>query len=322
MDDLFMAALVVVGIPAALVGYILGVEFVLRVFPQRHRSKIRPWLWILPAGLFVLVFLIYPAIGTLIDSFKDRRSEDFVGLANYEYVFSSREVIGAITNNVLWLVLFTALTVGFGLLIAILLDRVRYESAAKSVVFLPMAISFVAAGVIWSVVYAFDAPGTTQTGPLNAIATALGSDPIAWLRNGSTGTYALIIIGVWMWTGFCMVILSAGLKGISVDLLEAARVDGATEWHVFRHIVLPLLLPTMAVVSTTMVIVALKTFDIVYVTTNGRFNTEVLANRMYNELFNFSQFGRAAAIAIVLMLAISPILVANVRRFRDQEALR
>ncbi len=322
MDDLLMAALVVVGIPAALVGYILGVEFVLRIFPQQRRSKVRPWLWILPAGLFVFVFLIYPAIGTLIDSFKDRRSEDFVGLANYEYVFTSREVIGAITNNVLWLILFTALAVGFGLIIAILLDRVRYESAAKSVVFLPMAISFVAAGVIWSVVYAYDPPGASQTGSLNAIVTGLGGNPVSWLRNGSTGTYALIVIGVWMWTGFCMVILSAGLKGISVELLEAARVDGANEWHVFRHIILPLLMPTIAVVSTTMIIIALKAFDIVYVTTNGNFNTDVLANRMYNELFNFSQFGRAAAIAIVLMLAITPILVANVRRFREQEAIR
>ncbi len=322
MSDLVMAAAVVVGIPAALVGYILGVEFVLRIFPQQRRSKVRPWLWILPAGLFVFVFLIYPAIGTLIDSFKDRRSEDFVGLANYEYVFTNRDVIGAIGNNVLWLILFTALTVGFGLIIAILLDRVRYESAAKSVIFLPMAISFVAAGVIWSVVYAYDPPGSSQTGPLNAIVTGLGGNPVSWLRNGSTGTYALIIIGVWMWTGFCMVILSAGLKGISVELLEAARVDGANEWHVFRHIILPLLMPTIAVVSTTMIIIALKAFDIVYVTTNGNFGTDVLANRMYNELFNFSQFGRAAAIAIVLMLAIAPILVANVRRFREQEAIR
>lgn len=322
MNDLVMAAVVVVGIPAVLVGYILLTEQVLKIFPERRRARLRPWLWLLPALLFLFVFLIYPAIGTLVDSFKDRRSQDFVGLANYQYVFGSNEVIGAIKNNILWLVLFTALTVGFGLAIAILVDRVKYESTAKSVIFIPLAISFVAAGVIWQTVYAYQAPGAPQTGPLNAIVTGLGGEPINFVRNASTGTYSLIIIAVWMWTGFCMVILSAGLKGISTELLEAARVDGANEWNVFRRIIFPLLLPTIAVVSTTMVIMALKAFDIVYVMTNGAFDTEVLANRMYQELFSFNQFGRAAAIAVVLMLAIAPMMYTNIRRFREQEALR
>ncbi|MBA2489265.1 MAG: carbohydrate ABC transporter permease [Candidatus Limnocylindrales bacterium] len=322
MDDLILAAVVVVGIPAVLVGYILLTEQILKVFPERRRARVRPWLWLLPALAFLFVFLVYPAIGTFIDSFKDRRSGDFVGLANYQYVFGSPDVLGAIKNNILWLVLFTGLTVGFGLAIAILVDRVRYESTAKSVIFIPLAISFVAAGVIWQTVYAFQPAGQPQTGPLNAIITTFGADPISFVRNATTGTFALIIVGVWIWTGFAMVILSAGLKGISAELLEAARVDGANEWHVFRHIILPLLMPTIAVVATTMVITALKAFDIVYVMTNGAFDTEVLANRMYQELFSFSQFGRAAAIAVVLMLAIAPLMIANVRRFREQEALR
>jgi len=322
LDDLILAAIVVVGIPAVLVGYILLTEQILKVFPERRRARVRPWLWLLPALAFLFVFLVYPAIGTFIDSFKDRRSGDFVGLANYQYVFGSPDVLGAIKNNILWLVLFTGLTVGFGLAIAILVDRVRYESTAKSVIFIPLAISFVAAGVIWQTVYAFQPAGQPQTGPLNAIITTFGADPISFVRNATTGTFALIIVGVWIWTGFAMVILSAGLKGISAELLEAARVDGANEWHVFRHIILPLLMPTIAVVATTMVITALKAFDIVYVMTNGAFDTEVLANRMYQELFSFSQFGRAAAIAVVLMLAIAPLMIANVRRFREQEALR
>jgi len=322
LDDLILAAVVVVGIPAVLVGYILLTEQILKVFPERRRARVRPWLWLLPALAFLFVFLVYPAIGTFIDSFKDRRSGDFVGLANYQYVFGSPDVLGAIKNNILWLVLFTGLTVGFGLAIAILVDRVRYESTAKSVIFIPLAISFVAAGVIWQTVYAFQPAGQPQTGPLNAIITTFGADPISFVRNATTGTFALIIVGVWIWTGFAMVILSAGLKGISAELLEAARVDGANEWHVFRHIILPLLMPTIAVVATTMVITALKAFDIVYVMTNGAFDTEVLANRMYQELFSFSQFGRAAAIAVVLMLAIAPLMIANVRRFREQEALR
>jgi alpha-glucoside transport system permease protein len=322
VNDLVMAAVVVVGIPAVLAGYIWLSEQLLKVFPERRRSAIRPWLWLLPAIAFLVVFLVYPAIGTVVDSFKDRRSAEFVGLANYEYVFTSNGVLGAIKNNILWLILFTGLTVGFGLLIAILVDRVRYESTAKSVIFIPLAISFVAAGIIWQTVYAFQAPGAGQTGPLNALITAVGGQPINFVRNASTGTYALIIVGVWMWTGFCMVILSAGLKGISTELLEAARVDGANEWHVFRHIILPLLMPTIAVVATTMVITALKAFDIVYVMTNGAFETEVLANRMYQELFSFGQFGRAAAIAVVLMLAIVPMMAANIKRFREQEAIR
>ena len=318
MNDLLMAAIVVVGIPAVLVGYIVLTEQFLRLFPVRRRSTVRPWLWLLPALAFLFVFLVYPAIGTFIDSFKDRRSEEFVGLANYEYVFSSQNVLSAIKNNVLWLVLFTGLTVGFGLAIAILVDRVRYESVAKSVIFVPLAISFVAAGVIWQTVYAID----PNQGPINALVTALGGDTVALVRNTTTGTFALIIVGVWMWTGFCMVILSAGLKGISEELLEAARVDGANEWHVFRNIILPLLMPTIAVVATTMVITALKAFDIVYVMTNGGFDTDILARRMYAELFEFNQFGRAAAIAVVLMLAIVPLMLANIKRFREQEAMR
>lgn len=322
MNDLTMAAVVIVGIPAVLIGYIFGIEYVLRLFPQRRRDRIRPWFWILPAALFLFVFLVYPAIGTFIDSFKDRTSSEFVGLRNYEYIVTSPDILSVLKNNVLWLVLFTAVSVGFGLVIAVLLDRVKYESTAKSVIFIPMAISFVAAGVIWTTMYAYRSPGSPQVGPLNALVTALGGDPINFVRNASTGTYALIIIAVWMWTGFCMVILSAGLKGISTELLEAARVDGANEFQVFRRIIFPLLLPTIAVVSTTMVIVALKMFDLIYVMTNGQFDTEVIANRMYKELFNFTQAGRAAALAVVLMLAIVPMMYANIRRFREQEATR
>jgi alpha-glucoside transport system permease protein len=265
---------------------------------------------------------VYPAIGTFIDSFKDRTGTNFVGTRNYEYIVSSTDYLSVIKNNALWLILFTALTVGFGLVIAILVDRVKYESVAKSVIFIPMAISFVAAGVIWTTMYAYQPPGSPQLGPINAIVTALGADPINFVRNASTGTYALIIIGVWMWTGFCMVILSAGLKGISTELLEAARVDGANEWHVFRNITLPLLMPTIAVVATTMVITALKAFDIVYVMTNGNFDTDIIADRMYKELFVFNQYGRGAAAAVILMLAVLPMLAINIRRFREQEATR
>ncbi len=323
MDDLLLAAVVVLGIPAVLVGYITGTEQVLRVVPERRRAKVRPWLWLLPALAFLFVFLLYPTIGTLLLAFRDRGDTQFVGLENFIYVFTTSGTLNALRNNVLWLVFFTSFTVGFGLLIAVLVDRVRYESFAKSVIFVPLAISFVAAGVIWSFMYAYQPASRAQTGTLNAVVTSTGADPIAWLINGPLlNNLALILVGVWMWTGFCLVILSAGLKGISSELLEAARVDGANEFQVFRNIIVPLLLPTIAVVATTMVITALKAFDIVYVMTNGNFDTEVIANRMYKEMFSFSHFGRASAIAVVLMLAIVPVMLANIRRFREQEAVR
>jgi len=189
-------------------------------------------------------------------------------------------------------------------------------------VFLPLAISFVGASVIWNFMYAYKTPPDPQTGTLNAVVTSVGLDPIAWLQESPLNTVMLIIVAAWIWTGFCMVILSAALKGISAELLEAARVDGATEVEVFRHITFPLLLPTVAVVSTTMIITALKAFDIVYVMTNGAYETEVIANRMYKELFAFSQPGRASAIAVILLLLIIPVMVINIRQFRAQEAVR
>jgi alpha-glucoside transport system permease protein len=190
--------------------------------------------------------------------------------------------------------------------------------------FLPMAISFVAAGVIWKFVYEFRPAGVPQIGLLNAVLTALIAEfrPVAWLVNLRLNNFALIMVAVWVWVGFCLVILSAALKGIEPELLEAARVDGATEWQVFWHIIIPMLTTTIVVVATTMVIIALKAFDVVYIMTNGNFNTEVIASRMYKEMFNFRHAGRASAIAVILFIATAPVMVANIRRFRRQEAMR
>ena len=218
--------------------------------------------------------------------------------------------------------LLTLFATGFGMLVAVLVDRVRYESVAKSTIFLPLAISFVGAGIIWKFVYDYQPPGQPQTGVLNAALTAVGGQPVTFLQDAPLNTIWLIVVAAWVWTGFCMVILSAALKGISAELLEAARVDGASEWQVFRGITFPLLLPTMAVVSTTMIITALKAFDIVYVMTGGNFDTDVIALRMYKELFNFGQPGRASAVAVILLALIIPVMFINIRRFREQEAHR
>ena len=288
-----------------------------------RRGGKTPWLYMAPALLILLGYLVYPTVMTIYYSFFDARLTHFTGLENYRWVFTSKAMRIAFRNNLLWLVLFTALTVSLGLILAVLLDRVRYETIAKSIIFLPMAISFVGAGVIWKFVYAFRPANAPQIGLLNAIWVGVfHGHPIGWLNNRAVNNFALIFVGVWIWTGFCMVILSAAYKGIPRELLEAARVDGANEWQVFWHVTIPVMLPTIAVVTTTMVINVLKVFDIVYVMTNGNFGTEVMANRMYKEMFNFHHFGRASAIAVILLLAIVPVMLANIRRFQEQEAIR
>jgi len=290
-------------------------------------GRLQPWLFIAPALLLVTFFLVYPSIHTTVLSFFGRpysaRAEGFVGFKNYEHFFTDKNMLTAFRNNALWLVVFTAFTVSFGLIFAVLLDRVRYEKIVKSIVFIPMAISSVGAGVIWKFVYAFRPEGMPQIGILNAIVVALGGKPIGWLiQRPWINNLCLIVVGIWMWTGFCMVILSAAYKSIPKELLEAARIDGANEWQAFWKVILPLLKPTVAVVATTMVVFVLKVFDIVYVMTNGNFSTEVIANRMYKEMFNFNRYGRASAIAVILLLLIIPVMLINIKRFREQEAIR
>lgn len=323
MDQLVTAIVAVVGVPAALIGYILLTERLIQVLPEKRQGRIRPWFWIAPALLFLFVFLIYPTINTIVLSFLDAQSKNFVGLDNYIWFVQDKGTLEALRNSVLWVVFMTGGVVGLGLLIAILVDRVRYEPLAKSVIFVPLAISFVAAGIIWQFMYQYQDPSRPQTGTLNALIGLVGLGPTRFTQEEPLNNLALIFIGIWMWTGFAMVILSAGLKGISIELLEAARVDGANEWQVFRGIILPLLMPTIFVVGTTIVITALKSFDIVFTVTNGNFGTDVIAREMWQQMFTPpGNFGRASAVAIVLLLAIIPFMAINVRRFREQEAIR
>jgi alpha-glucoside transport system permease protein len=318
VNTLLMAIIVVIGVPAAVCGYIIATEWVLRLASPNARARIRPWLWVLPAFLFLISFMIYPTIRTFISSLMNARSTEFVGIDNYVRLLSRGAFWQTLLNNGLWIVFFTAFVVGMGLIVAVLTDRVRYETVVKTVIFVPMAISFVAAGVIWGFMYNFD----PKIGTVNAAITGLGGDAVPLLLEWPRNTFLLIIVGIWMWVGFAMIILSAGLKGISAELLEAARMDGATELQVFFRIILPLLAPTIAVVATTIVITALKTFDIVYVMTGGRYGTEVIGTLFYNEKFTNSNNGTSAAVAIILLLAIIPVMLFNIRRFRAQEAMR
>lgn len=321
---LVTAIIVVVGVPAVLVGYIWLTERVLGFVGQRAQPRLRPWLWLAPALAFLIVFLVYPTLGTLVRSFQDKAGANFIGLDNYAWFFTNDSSLVALRNSLIWLVVLTAITVGLGLLIAVLVDRVRYETVAKSVIFVPLAISMVAASVIWTFMYDYRTPPDPQVGTLNAALGSVGIAPVAWVQisDFALNSILLVVVMAWMWTGFCMVILSAALKGINPELLEAARVDGATEGQLFRRITLPLLAPTLAVVMTTMVITALKAFDIVYVMTSGHFDTQVVAYQLINELYNFGNSGRASAIGIVLLFVIIPVMAVNIRRFRAQEAIR
>jgi alpha-glucoside transport system permease protein len=292
-----------------------------------------PWLYLLPALIVMTAFIVYPGITTFFLSLRDRTGANWATNAcqagqpcwgifeNYRYALTSSVMRTAFINNIIWILVMVSSTVVLGLLIATLADRVRYEPLAKAIIFLPMAISFVGAGVIWRFVYEYR-PGESQIGLLNAIVTGLGGPPQAWLTIPTLNTLALNAVGIWMWTGFCMTILAAALKGVPDEIIEAARVDGANEWRIFQSIMVPLILPTITVVITTMVINVLKIFDIVYVMTGGNYGTEVIANRMYTEQYQAYNTGRAASIAVVLILVIIPAMIINIRRFREQEAMR
>lgn len=298
-----------------------------------RQGRVAPWLYLLPALLVMTTFIVYPGFNTFYLSF---RNPDNTGWAsencqpaqpcwgifeNYRYALTSDIMRTAFVNNLKWILVMVSGTVLLGLLIATLADRVRYEPVAKAIIFMPMAISFVGAGVIWKFVYDYGT-GPVQIGLLNAFVTSLGFKPVFWLGTPQLNTIALIVVGVWMWTGFCMTILAAALKGVPVEILEAARVDGATEWRVFWNIMIPLILPTITVVVTTMIINVLKIFDIVYVMTGGNYGTEVIANRMYIEMYTSHQTGRAAAIAVILIAVLIPAMIFNIRRFQAQEATR
>lgn len=313
----------VIGVPLVLFAYIVLADVGVRRLPLRVQPSVRPWIWVGPALLLVGAFLVYPAIATVWISLLSPDGHQFVGATNYQHVLSDHSVVIAIRNNVYWLVGYTGAVLVLGLILAVLADRVPYEGPVKSLFFMPMAISFVAAGVIWRFMYSYQAPPLDQTGTLNAVWTSVfHQQPISWLIDHRTNNPALIFAAVWIWTGFAMVITSSALKGIPNELLEAARVDGANELEVFFRIIVPLLAPTLTVIGTTLVIFALKAFDIVYVMTNGNYDTDVMARRMYEEMVSFSNYGRAGAIAVILLLAVVPVLAFNLRRFRFQEAIR
>jgi alpha-glucoside transport system permease protein len=293
--------------------------------PERFGEGLRPYVFVGPALVILSVFLVYPVINTIIISFKDARSESFVGLDNYKFVFTDESMLRSIRNTLGWIVLVPLVAVSVGLFFATLADRLRRgEAVAKSMIFLPMAISFVGAAIVWRFIYSFRPEGFgSNIGLMNAIVGGFGKNPIPWLQERPWNNLLLMVIMVWMQTGFAMVVLSASIKSIPDEIIEAARIDGASELQVFWRIIVPSILPTIVVVTTYMVINALKVFDIVFVMGSPQANgTEVIAERMITWFFTSDNFGRGAAIAVVLFFAVIPVMIWNVRQFRQQEAIR
>lgn len=306
------------------------------------QSRLQPFVFVGPAVAMLLWFLALPVVRTFWFSLFNRDgppqgwlnlsdlsgsfaalSERFVGLDNYIAVFTDRLMLEAFRNNIMWIVFGATLTVIFGLLIAVLADRSGFERLGKSAIFLPMAISFVGAGVIWNFIYEVRPVNAPQIGLLNAIVVGLGGEPQpwpAWTAISPWNNLFLIVIVIWLQTGYAMVLFSAALKGIPADLMEAGRVDGANEIQIFFRIMVPYIMGTIITVSTTVLIFTLKIFDVVWVMTGGQFGTDVIATQFYRQSFTARNSGYGSAIAIVLLIAIIPVMIYNLKQFREQEA--
>ena len=289
--------------------------------PPKWVHRVQPFIFVGPAILIMGWFLAIPVIRTLVASFRNNIGTEWVGIKNYIFAFTDPIMLETFRNNLLWMVLGTSLSVIFGLLIAVLADRTRAEVVYKSIIFAPMAISFVGAGVIWKFMYTYKGTGVgvQEIGLLNAIVQAFGGQTQPWLNIPPWNNLFLIVIMIWLQTGYAMVILSSAIKGVPAELLEAARIDGASEVKAFFSITIPYIQGTIITVTTTIVIFSLKTFDIVRVMTGGNFGTNVIANEFYLQSFTYNNAGRASAIAIILLVAVIPVIINNLRHFNKEK---
>jgi alpha-glucoside transport system permease protein len=273
--------------------------------------------FVLPTVIMLAIGLIYPAILTIFQSFKDASGNSFVGFANFTYIFTNSDELTAVRNTALWTLLAPVLATFIGLVYAVLIDRARIEAFAKALIFLPMAISFVGASIIWKFVYDYRPPAAKQIGLLNQVLVWLGFEPQQWLLNDPWNTFFLIVVMIWIQAGFAMTLLSAAIKNIPDDIVEAARLDGVYGIRMFRYITVPSIRPTLIVVLTTIAIASLKVFDIVRTMTGGSFKTSVLANEFYSQSFRAGNQGLGAALAVVIFVLVIPIVVYNVRQLRQ-----
>jgi alpha-glucoside transport system permease protein len=316
---------VVGGVAGAIVLYYL-LNKLAELLPGRWEDRVKPYLYLLPALAAIGLYLIYPTIQTFVFSFANAQGTAFVGFDNYTSLLGSKNFQNTLFNTLLWILVAPAATIAIGLVIATLADRLRPtgEKIAKTLIFLPLAIGAVSAGAIWTFVYSTNPPTQKQIGLLNGIWTGLGGDPVNWLQISTfrLNSFMLMVILLRIQAGFAMVLLSAAIKGVPTETLEAARLDGAGEGAVFFRIVIPQIRTTLITVFITVLIGVLKTFDIVYVMTNGNFNTNVIAVDFFNQLFTNNNYGFAAAIVVMLLIVMIPVLVFQVRQFRAEEAAR
>ncbi|HNT76237.1 MAG TPA: sugar ABC transporter permease [Anaerolineae bacterium] len=304
--------------------------------PAAWTARLQPFVFVGPAIAILTWYLTLPALRTFWISCFDRNgppaglsfveqisSNSFVGLDNYVAVFTERLMLEAFRNNIMWVVFGSTLSVAFGLVFAVLADRSSYEKIAKSLIFLPMAISFVGASIIWNFIYEYRPAGQPQVGLLNSIVASFGGVPRAWpqwVEIIPWNNLFLIVIVIWLQAGFAMVLFSAALKGIPEELIEAGRIDGANEIQIFFNIMIPYIQGTIITVWTTIIIFTLKIFDVVWVMTGGQFGTHVIATQFYRQSFTAGNKGFGSAIAIVLLITVIPVMIYNLRQFGKQEA--
>ncbi|BCW57151.1 alpha-glucoside transport system permease protein [Paenarthrobacter nicotinovorans] len=317
IGEKLLQVVIALAIFAAVIGLIM---LLVDRAPKTVKDKVTVAGFLAPAAILMLVGLVYPAIRTSMLAFTDAGG-NANGFDNFVWMFTQPEALTTLRNTVIWTILVPLLSTSFGLAYAVFIDKARGEKVLKSLVFMPMAISFVGAGIIWKLVYDYRGPGIEQTGVINFFRDALGMDPKQFLLDAPENTFFLIIVMVWIQTGFAMVILSAAIKGVPVELTEAARLDGANAWQQFRNVTVPGIRGALVVVLTTITIATLKVFDIVRTMTAGNYDTSVVANEMYTQAFRAGEPGRGAALALILFLMVLPIVVYNARVLRKQREI-
>jgi alpha-glucoside transport system permease protein len=301
-----------------------GVVAVILLLTSRLRSnrgeRIQFVSFVLPAIALIAIGLLYPAVNTIYSSFKNNTGSEFVGLDNYHTVFTDTQQLKVLRNTAVWVALVPTVATSIGLVYAVLVDRSRFEKFAKALIFLPMAISLVGASIIWKFVYDYRDASNTQIGLANQALKSLGFDTYQFLLTEPWNTIFLIVIMIWVQAGFAMTLLSASIKAIPEDIVEAARLDGVGGLRMFRYITIPSIRPSLIVVLTTISITTLKAFDIVRTATGGNFGTSVLAYEFYVQSFRSNNAGLGAAIAVLIFVLVMPIVIYNVRQMRKLEA--
>ena len=314
--DKFLAMFVAIALFAVVVALIVGIAWLVGRLRSRSSDRLQGVVYVAPVVLMLAAGLVYPALLTIRQAFGGPTGDVGFSLTNFANIFTSPELLRPLINTAVWVIAVPVLATVVGLAYAVLVDRSRFEAFAKALIFLPMAISMVGASIIWKFVYEYRPAGAAQTGLFNAIITTFGGDPVDFMQSRPWNTFWLIVVMVWIQAGFAMTVLSAAIKAIPDEVVEAAKIDGSTGWRLFRSITLPSIRGSVVVVLTTVGIATLKVFDVVRTMTGGQFDTSVLALEFYNYSFRYFEYGTGAAIAVLLFILVLPIVIYNVIQMR------